>query len=125
MEKLRKDSTEFHQRTAHPKGWGKEIWIENLPEYCGKILVMESGKKCSMHFHMDKLETMYLQSGRVDILLIQPDNGEQYTIELFPGDSFMIPRGQLHQISALKDSELFEFSTTHKDSDSYRAWKGD
>jgi len=110
---------------THKKGWGKEIWVENIPEYCGKVLVMDEGKKCSMHFHINKMETMYLQSGRIDIDLIRPDNGERYTVELFPGDSLLIPKGQLHQICALKNSELFEFSTTHEDLDSYRAWKGD
>ncbi len=34
-----------------PKGWGREIWIANNGLYCGKILEINKGKKCSLHFH--------------------------------------------------------------------------
>lgn len=121
--KLEKVAAE--KQEIHPKGWGKEIWIENIPEYCGKILVFEAGKKCSMHFHSKKKETMFLQSGRMTIELIEPESGKGYSVELEPGDSILIPPNQLHQICAVEDSLLFEFSTKHEDSDSYRAWKGD
>jgi hypothetical protein len=30
-----------------------------------------------------------------------------------------------HQLTALSDGEIFEISTQHFDSDSYRVWKGD
>lgn len=113
------------QQDLHFKGWGCEVWIENRPEYCGKLLVFEAGKKCSMHFHMNKTETMYLQSGRIDIDILDPDTSERYTVCLHPGDSLLIERGTMHQICALRASELFEFSTTHEDSDSYRIHKGD
>jgi hypothetical protein len=33
--------------------------------------------------------------------------------------------GFVHQMEALEDSELFEFSTQHFDTDSYRLVKGD
>jgi hypothetical protein len=36
-----------------------------------------------------------------------------------------IPQGLRHQMIALEDSKLFEFSTTHYESDSYRIVKGD
>jgi len=36
-----------------------------------------------------------------------------------------IPTGMRHQFVALKDTELFEFSTTHFEEDSYRLEKGD
>ena len=44
---------------------------------------------------------------------------------LKPGDNFHIYRGLRHQMVALEDCELFEFSTQHFDSDSYRIIKGD
>lgn len=118
-----------HCGRVHPKGWGYELWIENNKNYCGKLLVFNPGKSCSMHFHAVKEETMYLQSGHLQILLIDPQTGKQYTEELNPGDSIFIPRNQMHQILApptnTGPSELFEFSTTHDDKDSYRVWKGD
>ena len=44
---------------------------------------------------------------------------------LGPGDNFHVYRGLRHQMIALEDTELFEFSTQHFDSDSYRITKGD
>jgi len=41
------------------------------------------------------------------------------------GDNFHVYRGLKHQMIALEDTELFEFSTQHFDSDSYRIQKGD
>jgi len=110
---------------THKRGWGEELWIENLDDYCGKILFLEAGKRGSMHYHMKKMETMYLQDGIVDIDFIDAETGVKYIVHLYPGDSIRIPRGQAHQIIALEDSNLFEFSTKHEEEDSYRVWKGD
>jgi len=44
---------------------------------------------------------------------------------LNPGDKFYVYPGLRHQMLALEDSELFEFSTEHFDEDSYRVIKGD
>ena len=44
---------------------------------------------------------------------------------LNPGENFHVYRGLRHRMIAIEDSELFEFSTEHFDSDSYRVEKGD
>lgn len=111
------------EQELHHKSWGYEHWIENCPEYCGKRLVFEPGGATSMHFHIKKLETMYLLRGLMVIEFVHPETAEKYEIRLSPGDSVQIPRGQLHRILALEESELLEFSTMHEDSDSYRAWR--
>ena len=41
------------------------------------------------------------------------------------GDNFHVYTGLRHQMFALEDTELFEFSTQHFDEDSYRIIKGD
>jgi quercetin dioxygenase-like cupin family protein len=48
-----------------------------------------------------------------------------HKILLRKGDHFHIPVGLKHQMQALEDTELFEFSTQHFDDDSYRIEKGD
>jgi quercetin dioxygenase-like cupin family protein len=109
-----------------PKGWGFEKWIVNSEEYCGKLLYFVKGKKCSWHYHILKDETFYLQSGK--IMLKYSDNDEislSKEIILTRGDKFHIYRGLRHQMFAIKDSELFEFSTQHFDEDSYRIIRGD
>jgi mannose-1-phosphate guanylyltransferase len=107
------------------RGWGGEVWIENIPQYCGKILEVKANKRGSLHFHMKKTETMYLLKGFVELLFVDPDSGKEYTVAMSPGDSLLIPAGQVHQIHALQDSEILEVSTMHEESDSYRVLKGD
>ena len=55
------------------KGWGYEKWIVNKPQYCGKLLWFEGGKKCSFHYHVKKDETFYLQSGE---LIVRYSDGD-------------------------------------------------
>lgn len=110
----------------HPKGWGYEKWIVNNELYCGKLLYFNENKKCSFHFHKVKTETFYLQSGLIQVLHSLGDDIRQAEeVVLKPGDSFHVPVGLKHQMIALKESELFEFSTQHFEEDSYRIVKGD
>jgi len=106
------------------RAWGHELWIENMDLYCGKLLFIKKGHAGSMHYHMKKTETMYLQSGCVEIQLIDPEVGQRYKQDLFPGERILLRPGQAHRISAREDSELFEFSTMHYEDDSYRVSPG-
>ena len=109
-----------------PKGWGWEKWIANSHEYCGKLLFIKKNHRCSWHYHILKDETFYLQSGRLHLFYGQTDDlRESYTKILEPGDKFHVPRKMRHQMYALEDSELFEFSTQHFDEDSHRIFCGD
>ena len=109
-----------------PKGWGYEKWIVNTEEYCGKLLHIIKGKKCSWHYHKLKDETFYLQEGKILLKYSDEDNIEQSKeLILERGDKFHVYRGLRHQMFALEDTDLFEFSTQHFDNDSYRVIKGD
>ena len=107
-----------------PKGWGFEKWIVNTEEYCGKLLYLVKGKKCSWHYHNLKDETFYVQSGKILLKYSDTDTPESEVI-LGPGDNFHVYRGLRHQMIALVDTELFEFSTQHFDEDSNRVSPGD
>ncbi len=108
------------------KGWGWERWIVNNEEYCGKLLFFNEGKRCSWHYHVLKDEVFYLQSGKMRVYFSEHDDQETaQQLILNPGDNFHVYRGLRHQMVALEDSELFEFSTQHFDSDSHRIQKGD
>lgn len=109
----------------HLKGWGSEKWIVNNENYCGKILHFERGKKCSWHFHKIKRETFYIQSGKLQVSYSYQDEIEKADqIVLHPGDSFEVPQGLRHQMLALEETFLIEFSTQHFEEDSYRLEKG-
>jgi mannose-6-phosphate isomerase-like protein (cupin superfamily) len=109
-----------------PKGWGREVWIANNQLYCGKILEIKEGKKCSLHFHKLKTESFYLHTGRLKIRIKEsPESEVLEEFELSAGECMDVPPGLVHQMEALVDSELFEFSTEHFNSDSHRLAKGD
>ena len=108
------------------KGWGWERWIVNKSEYCGKLLFFNKGKQCSWHYHILKDEVFYLQSGKMVVKYSDEDKiQDAKEIILNPGHNFHVYRGLRHRMIALEDSELFEFSTEHFDSDSHRLEKGD
>ena len=108
------------------KRWGYELWIHNDVNYCGKLLFFNKGKKCSLHYHKLKNETFYLRSGVLKCTFYMlGEEDEKTEIIMRAGDIKEIPVGLVHQMEALEDSELFEFSTEHFDEDSYRITKGD
>lgn len=109
-----------------PKGWVYEKWIVNKPEYCGKLLFFKKGKRCSWHYHKIKDEVFYLQSGKLLVKYSEQDDIKNAKeLVLNPGESFYAPPNLKHQMIALEDTELFEFSTQHFESDSYRIIRGD
>ena len=96
------------------KVWGSEDWIVNNKRYCGKILNLNKGYRCSLHCHKEKEETFYVLEGKV---LMQIENAMK---TMKPGESIDIHKGVYHRFTGLEDSKIIEFSTQHKDEDSYR-----
>ncbi len=109
-----------------PKGWGREVWIANGEQYCGKILEIRKGRRCSLHYHKLKTESFYLRSGRLKLRIMEvPNSSVVEEFILNAGECMDVPSGMVHQMEALEDAELYEFSTQHFDSDSYRLVRGD
>lgn len=97
------------------KVWGEEMVIANNEKYCGKILTINEGFRCSLHYHKNKHETFYVLQGNP----LMEIKGK--SIEATVGDIFEIIPNTLHRFSALDgEVKLIEFSTHHEDSDSYR-----
>jgi len=121
-----------------PKNWGYELWIVNKKEYCGKLLHFVKNRKCSVHYHKIKDETFYIKKGKVKVWFsdnlevlfkMQKEGYNLYDYMeweiLDQGSTFYVPPKRAHQIIAIEDTELFEFSTEHFEEDSYRLIKGD
>jgi mannose-6-phosphate isomerase-like protein (cupin superfamily) len=119
----------YDVKIQHPKRvekkWGYELWIHNDTDYCGKLLVFtKSGNKFSMHYHMIKDETWYVQSGAFQFDWIDTENGERCYTQIQQGDVIEIKKGLPHQLTALtEDATIFEVSTQHFDEDSYRIYR--
>ena len=96
------------------KVWGKEIWMANTSLYCGKKLILNKGKRCSLHMHKNKDETFYIDEGKILMEL-----GEETKV-MKSGDVVRIKPRTLHRFTGLKDSIIIEISTHHEDDDTYR-----
>jgi mannose-6-phosphate isomerase-like protein (cupin superfamily) len=107
------------------KTWGYELWVHNDNEYCGKLLVFTKDRnRFSMHYHLIKKESWYVQEGRFQFNWIDVENGKLEGTTLERGQSVLIERGLPHQLIALEDNSIiFEVSTEHFDEDSYRIYR--
>lgn len=116
------DCSEFH-----PKAWGSELWIAANDEYCGKILEFKPGSKFSGHLHCLKKESWYCVEGKFRLTGIDTTNAEKYELILNPGDIVHIPRMTPHQLECISkvNGVIFEVSTPHFETDSYRYEPGD
>ena len=93
--------------------------------YCGKVLVFKSGCKFSMHYHMIKDETWYVEYGEFIYRWLDTETAELHENILHEGDVVRQRPGQPHQLEAITDGRIFEVSTHHENSDSYRVLPGD
>tara|TARA_Y100001937_G_C6949102_1_gene253817 strand:- start:50 stop:487 length:438 start_codon:yes stop_codon:yes gene_type:complete len=116
----------FPNKNSHqivPKGWGKEVHVHNDADYCCKLLHLNEGGQCSLHFHVNKVETFYILEGRVELELFHDLKSEFLTLE--QGESIDIPRFLAHSFRGLSKSIILETSTFDEASDSVRIKAGD
>jgi mannose-6-phosphate isomerase-like protein (cupin superfamily) len=109
----------------HEKAWGHELWIINNEFYCGKLLVFHKDKSFSMHYHLLKDEAWYISKGEFQYTYIDTETAQQHKVVVREGDCIHLMPGQPHQMLALEEGScIFEVSTQHFDSDSYRVGMG-
>ena len=109
----------------HKKAWGHELWIINNELYCGKLLVFEKDKQFSMHYHLLKDEAWYISKGRFEYTYIDTETSKEVKVIVREGDCIHLMPGQPHQMLAIEEGScIFEISTQHFDSDSYRVKPG-
>jgi len=109
------------------KGWGYELIWATTDKYCGKIMVFErAGSKFSMHFHREKDETWFINSGKFLVRWIDTKDAKLYSKELNEGETWHNPPLQPHQLEALTDNaSVSEVSTSDSVEDNYRIIPGD
>lgn len=105
----------------YDKAWGHEQWIVNNEKYCGKILTLKEGYRCSIHRHQLKTETFFVLSGRIKLELENEDGVMEESV-LKPNDTVTIEPGRRHRFTGLRvgGSRILEVSTQHFEYDSYR-----
>jgi mannose-6-phosphate isomerase len=96
------------------KPWGHEIIWALTSRYCGKVLVIETGRRLSLQFHEAKDEAILVVSGRLRLHL-ENDAGSIEVRELGPGEGAHVAVGRRHRYEAVERVELVEVSTPELD----------
>jgi mannose-6-phosphate isomerase-like protein (cupin superfamily) len=107
------------------KGWGHEDIFVTNDAYCGKFLHFEEGKKCSMHFHLNKMETWYILSGSFLLETIDTKTSTLMIHLLNQGDTWTNMPLVPHKVTCKEAGTILEVSTPDSVEDNYRIAPGD
>jgi len=87
------------------KPWGSEQILENNGKYVLKRLIMKKGHRCSLQYHDNKIETIYVISGNLNITINDDD-------KIFKsGDFITIKNKEIHRMEGITDCVYLETST--------------
>lgn len=87
------------------KPWGSEEVLEMNERYMVKKLTMLKGHRCSLQYHNNKIETIYVLSGK---LKIECGSGSKV---FEPSEFITILPKVVHRMSGEEDSVYLEAST--------------
>ncbi len=107
------------------KGWGHELIFANEDDYCGKFLNFNEGARFSMHYHVDKDETWFVQYGEFEVHWIDTKTAKINIQKLSVGDTWRNERFVPHQLHCIREGAIIEVSTHDDPEDNYRVLPGD
>lgn len=90
------------------KPWGWEEILESNDNYLFKKLFMRQGEECSLQYHNKKIETIYILSGQLYVML-DSNNAEV----LKSNDILTIKSTVVHQMKAITDCVYLEASSPY------------
>jgi len=96
------------------KPWGKEEIIEINEKYMVKKLTMWKDHRCSLQYHNQKCETIYVLSGKLRIYQGVSQERLEFK-EFLQGDYITIIPKVIHRMEAVEDSVYLEASTPEMD----------
>jgi mannose-6-phosphate isomerase-like protein (cupin superfamily) len=92
------------------KPWGKEELLEINDHYMVKKLTMWKGHRCSLQYHKQKKETIYVLSGQLKIYSGPAEN--KLTVKIYgPNEIITLPPGTIHRMEGVEDCVYLEAST--------------
>lgn len=99
----------------------------------GKLLIVIANDDQCIRHDLQGNKILHVKNGREfkpklkanDWILESPYQTSAKCFVMEPGDHFHVPPRLIHAMYGLQDTKMFEFSTQHLDSDSYRLLKGD
>ncbi len=98
-------------QTKVDKPWGYEIiYSPAAAPTVGKILHVNAGKRLSLQYHDQKIETLCLTEGEAKITL-SDTKGETIEIPMELNKGYYMQPGQIHRVTAISDITFIETST--------------
>ena len=108
------DESEEKKSNLIEKPWGSETIVETNDFYTVKKLFMKTGHKCSLQYHEEKHETIYVLSGVMKLWFGKDECSLEYKI-LTRGETFIIEPKIVHRMESVKDCYYLESSTSELD----------
>ena len=105
------------------KYWGWMTTVFETDDYSIKKIFMRKGTQGSMEFHTKKVESYYIDTGKLKLGL-RIGRGQNKSLILNQGDVFHIQPGLMHMRMALEDTVIIEVSTKDDDGDSHLVFDG-
>jgi mannose-6-phosphate isomerase len=96
------------------KPWGHELIWALTDRYCGKVLVIEAGRRLSLQRHEQKDEWIHVLAGRM-LLTLEDADGTLVERELTAGEGAHVATGRIHRYEAIERVEVLEVSTPELD----------
>jgi NDP-sugar pyrophosphorylase family protein len=96
----------YQSRTDKP--WGYELIVALTEKYLQKKLYLKEGHRTSMHYHQNKMETLYVVKGKVRVEFEKSE-----PVELSEGQRHTIEPHTVHSIVALRNTLIDEASSPH------------
>ena len=96
------------------KPWGAEELLEHNEFYVVKRLFMKENACCSLQYHEEKHETIYVLSGTLKIIIGDTEDSLGDVI-LNAGEYLAIPPFKIHRMFGVTDCLYLESSTTQLD----------
>lgn len=97
---------------AVDRDWGRELWIVNCDEYCGKLLYLPKDAKAGDHYHNLKKETFYCLRGQTIVTL----ENKEFVLNAL-SKPLTIKPGQVHSFYGVSNALILEVSTHHREDD--------
>lgn len=93
------------------KPWGYEIiFTPEHATYTGKILHVNAGKRLSLQYHDEKVESLCLLKGDA-VITLSDEHGTQQQISMEREKGYYVVPGQVHRVQAVTDVDFIEAST--------------
>jgi quercetin dioxygenase-like cupin family protein len=100
--------------TVIKKPWGQEEVVEINDRYMVKRLTMWKGHRCSLQFHNQKQETIYVLSGSLKVYTgTSPHKLSERIYQAH--ETITLTPGIIHRMEAVEDSVYLEASTPELD----------